>query len=55
MGAILNTIPLAMSTALATDNLDFLKKKNKEVNDFVGQATKNIVGVNLIGETVDLL
>ena len=51
----MNIVPIAMSTALAADNLTFLKKKNKGVNDFVGQATKNIIGSSLIGETVDFI
>ena len=54
-GKILQIVPVAQSIALAGDNIEFLKKTNKDAGDFIGQATKNIVGVSLIGETIDLL
>ena len=51
---ILNTIPLAQSSALAMDN--YLKvSKKMTAKDMVGQGVKNIVGVSLIGTTADII
>jgi len=51
--AILRTIPVMESTALASDNVKFFKKKKKDTGDFVEQGVKNIVGVNLVSATAD--
>lgn len=48
-------ITILQGAALAGDNIDFVKKKNKDVGDFMGQGVKNIVGVSLIGETANVL
>ncbi len=45
--AILSLVPLAQAAAIAGDNIKFLEKKDKNAIDFVGQGTKNIVGLEL--------
>ena len=52
---ILSTVQLVMSTALVADNLKFLKKKDKGVEGFAGQAIKNIIGADLISSTADFI
>jgi len=52
---ILGTIPTFQSIALAADNVAFVKDMDKDVGDFAGQATKNIVGASLIGSTADII
>lgn len=39
---------VAQSAALAGDNLRLLRKKKKKSGDFIGQATRNIVGTSLL-------
>ena len=51
---IIKIIPLAQSIALTSDNIKFSKKKNKDIEDFIGQGMKNIVGVKLIDETIKM-
>ena len=51
MANILGVIPLAQSVALAGHNVKFVKKKDKDVEDFIGQGMTNIIGASLIGET----
>jgi len=51
---ILKLIPIAQSTALASDNLKFIDKK-KTTKDFVGQGMKNIIGASLIKETAGFI
>ncbi len=48
-------ITMLQGAALAGDNIEFTKKKNKDVGDFMKQGVKNIVGVSLIGETSNIL
>lgn len=52
---ILKIIPIAQSSALAADNLDFMHKKDKGVKDFTKQGVKNIVGASLINETANFI
>ena len=54
-GRILGTVPTFQSIALAADNVAFVKDMDKDAGDFVGQATKNIVGASLIGETANII
>ena len=51
MANILGVIPLAQSVALAGHNVKFIKKKDKDAEDFIGQGMTNIIGASLIGET----
>lgn len=51
MANILGVVPLAQSLALAGENIKFVKKKDKDVGDFIGQGIGNIVGASLIDET----
>jgi len=53
--AILNLIPLAQSTALAADSFKFSKKKKKTAGDFMGQGVKTIVGLEIMGETSNII
>jgi len=52
---ILQAIPTLQAAALMGDNYKFHKKKKKDTGDFVTQGVKNIVGVNLISETADII
>lgn len=47
-------IPL-QSAALAGENAKLLKKKDKDVKDFVGMGIKNIIGISLIKEQANLI
>jgi len=49
---ILNLIPTMQSLALASDNYNFVKKKKKS---FVKQGVKNIVGIEIMKETANLI
>jgi len=51
MANLLGIIPLAQSVALASHNVKFAKKKDKDVEDFMRVGVTNIVGANLIDET----
>jgi len=51
MANILGIIPLAQSVALASHNIKFAKKKDKDAEDFMKMGVGNIVGANLISET----
>ena len=53
--AILDIVPIAQSSALLGENLKFLKKKQKDVEDFTGHTVKNIVGIKLLGETANII
>jgi hypothetical protein len=52
---ILNIVPVMQSTALAVDNVSFVKKKEKSIGDFTSQGVKNIIGASLIGETANII
>ena len=49
MANIFGVIPIAQSIALAGHNVKFIKKKDKDVGDFIGQGMINIIGASLIG------
>ena len=51
MANVLGIIPLAQSISLASHNVKFSKKKDKDAEDFMKMGVKNIVGANLISET----
>jgi len=53
--AILGLVPLAQSTELAAESFKFAKKKDKDVGDFIGEGMKTIVGVDLMGETANII
>lgn len=53
--AILRTIPIMQSTALAAEGHKFFKKKKKGVGDFMGHTAKTIVGVELTKETANVI
>ena len=55
VSSILKLIPTMQSVSLASDNVKFSKKKDKDVEDFMKQGMKNIVGVKLISETANLI
>ena len=48
---ILKIVPLAQSIALVGENVKFIKKKDKDIEDLIGTGVKNIVGAKLISET----
>lgn len=56
---ILKTIPTFQSLALLGDNIkstkSIAKKPTKPIKKMVSQATKNIVGVSLIGATANVI
>jgi hypothetical protein len=54
MVKLLTIIPAMQSISLASDNIKFSKKKDKDVEDFMKQGMKNIVGAKLISETADI-
>ena len=51
MANILGIVPLAQSLALASHNVKFAKKKDKDVEDFMKVGVTNVVGANLMSET----
>ncbi len=51
MANILGIVPLAQSLALASHNVKFVKKKDKDVEDFMKMGVTNVVGANLMSET----
>jgi len=51
MAKILGVVPLAQSLALASKNVKFTKKKDKDVEDFMKMGVANIVSAKLIDET----
>ena len=55
VNSILGIVPLAQSTAIAVDNLEFLNKPNKDASDFIGQAGKNIITTSLLGSTANII
>ena len=52
---ILEVVPTVQSAALLGENVKMFQKKDKKAKDFVGMATKNIVGTSLIGDTADII
>ena len=53
--AILNLVPLAQSAAILSENVRLAKKKDKDVEDFLGTGVKNIVGLKLTKETANII
>ena len=39
------------SIALASHNVEFVKKEKKTAGDFIGQGVTNIIGASMINET----
>ena len=52
---ILGLVPLAQSVALAGEGAKFVKKKDKDVGDFIGHGVKSIVGVELMKDTSNII
>ena len=55
MKRVLRVVPTAMSLAMASDNVKFVKKKHKGVHDFTGQGVKNIVGASMTNEVAKFI
>lgn len=45
--AILQVIPVLQATAIAGENINLFKKKDKKPEDFIKTGVKNIVGIEL--------
>ena len=52
---IANLIPTMQSVALVSENMKFVNKKKKNTTDFVKNATKNIVGIELMKTTASFI
>ena len=52
---IANLIPTMQSIALVSENLKYTKKKKSDTMDITKMGVKNIVGVNLIKATADII
>ena len=55
MNAILGLVPTMQSIAIASENVRLLKKKNKNVGDFIGTGVKSIVGIGLMKDTANII
>jgi len=53
--AIMRLIPPVQAASLAAHNIEFVKKKDKDVGDFVKLGTTNIVGTELIRVEANLI
>ena len=52
---ILNLVPLVHSTAIVSENIKLVKKKDKKATDFAKVGVKNIMGMEFVKLESDLI